>query len=110
MYNYNRVINAIARYMDDEIVNKLSGVQRWVVGTGTGLILSKGKEVFNDLRNNEVVKMLHIIDGDNIDVDTLYGELKKQAQKSSATLNMPMIGTITFNENDIDKIYDLIKQ
>ena len=35
--------------------------------------------------------------------------MKKQAKKSSVTFDVPMLGPITLNEQDVDKIYDFIK-
>lgn len=110
MYDYNKVINGIAKYIDTEIVDKILGWKKWVVGSGLGLALSNSTNVFNQLKNNEFVKMLNIIDKDNkIDVDKIYKELKKQAKKSSITFEVPMVGSITLNDQDIEKLYELIK-
>lgn len=110
MYDYNKVINGIAKYIDTEIVDKIIGWKKWVVGSGLGLALSNSTNVFNQLKNNEFVKMLNIIDKDNkIDVDKIYKELKKQAKKSSITFELPMVGSITLNDQDIEKLYELIK-
>ena len=110
MYEYNKVINGIAKYIDYEIVEKISGWKKWVVGSGMGLALSNTTEVFNQLKNNEFVKMLGVIDKeDKVDVDKIYKEMKKQAKKSSVTFDVPMLGPITLNEQDVDKIYDFIK-
>ena len=46
---------------------------------------------------------------DKVDVDKIYKEMKKQAKKSAVTFDMPMIGPITLNEQDVDKMYELIK-
>lgn len=110
MYDYNKVINGIAKYIDTEIVDKILGWKKWVVGSGLGIALSNSTNVFNQLKNNEFVKMLNIIDKDNkIDVDKIYKELKKQAKKSSITFELPMVGSITLNDQDIEKLYELIK-
>lgn len=110
MYEYNKVINGIAKYIDEEIVEKIGGWQKWVIGSGVGLMLSNTSGTFNQLKNNELVKMLNIIDkNDKIDVDKIYKELKKQAKKSSATFDVPMLGPTTLNEQDVDKIYEFIK-
>lgn len=110
MYDYNKVINGIAKYIDTEIVDKILGWKKWVVGSGLGLALSNSTNVFNQLKNNEFVKMLNIIDKDNkIDVDKIYKELRKQAKKSSITFEVPMVGSITLNDQDIEKLYELIK-
>ena len=110
MYDYNKVINGIAKYIDTEIVDKIAGWKKWIVGSGLGLALSNSTNVFNQVKNNEFVKMLNIIDKDNkIDVDKIYKELKKQAKKSSITFELPMVGSITLNDQDIEKLYELIK-
>lgn len=110
MYEYNKVINGIAKYVDTEIVDKITGWKKWVVGSGIGLALSNATEVFNQLKNNEFVKMLGVIDKeDKVNVDKIYKEMKKQAKKSAVTFDMPMIGPITLNEQDVDKMYELIK-
>ena len=110
MYEYNKVINGIAKYIDYEIVEKISGWKKWVVGSGMGIALSNTSGVFNQVKNNEFVKMLNIIDKDDrINVDKIYKEMKKQAKKSSVTFDVPMLGPITLNEQDVDKIYEFIK-
>ena len=110
MYEYNKVISGIAKYVDTEIVDKITGWKKWVVGSGIGLALSNTTEVFNQLKNNEFVKMLGVIDKeDKIDIDKIYKEMKKQAKKSAITFDAPVIGAITLNEQDVDKIYEMIK-
>ena len=52
---------------------------------------------------------MNIIDSDDrIDVDLLYNELKKQAQKGAITFNVPLLGAITLNDTDLDKLYQRI--
>ena len=110
MYEYNKVISGIVKYVDTEIVDKITGWKKWVVGSGIGLALSNTTEVFNQLKNNEFVKMLGVINKeDKVYVDKIYKEMKKQAKKSAVTFDMPMIGPITLNEQDVDKMYELIK-
>lgn len=110
MFEYNRVINGIAKYIDIEIVDKIGGWKKWVIGSAVGVTLSNGTEVFNQLKNNDFIKMLGIIDkNDKIDIDKIYKEMKKQAKKSSITFNVPMIGAMTLNEQDLDKMYEFIR-
>lgn len=111
MYEYNKVITAIAKFVDSEIVDKITGWQKWVVGSGVGIALSNSTNFFNQVKKNELVKMLNIIDKDDkINVDKIYKELKKQAKNSPITFNAPIIGAVTFNEQDVDKLYELIKE
>ena len=111
MVTYNQVVNGMSRYIDQEIVNKMQGWQRWALGAGAGIMMNKGTNMFNTLKAHPVVKMLEVIDeNDMIDIDTIYAELRKQAEKGSATFDAPMIGMITLTKDDVDKLYRLIKE
>ena len=109
MYEYSRVINAIATFVDNEILTNVNGWQKWVLGSGLGIALSDSEELFNTLKNNEIVKMLKIVDDDKINVDKIYKELKKQAKKSPVSFSIPMIGTLTLKEEDVDRLYEIIQ-
>lgn len=110
VYEYSKVINGIAKYIDTEIVEKIVGWRKWIVGGGIGIALSNMTDVFNQVKNNEFVKILNIVDKDDkINVEKIYKEMKKQAKKSAITFDAPVIGAITLNEQDVDKIYEMIK-
>lgn len=109
MYSYEKVLNGLTKYIDDEIVNKLPGWKKWVVGSGIGIMLSNADNVFNQIKSNEFVKMLNLVDEQGrINVEEIYKELKKQAQNSSASIELPMVGAFVLNEQDVDKLYHLI--
>ena len=109
MYSYDKVMNGIAKYIDNEIVDKIPGWKKWLVGSGIGMMLSNSNNIFEQVKNNEFVKLLNIIDDyDNIDVENIYKELKKQAQKGSIDVDLPMIGSFRLNDQDVDKLYRFI--
>lgn len=111
MVTYNQVVNGMAKYIDQEIINKIQGWQRWALGAGAGIMMNKGTNMFNAFKAHPVVKMLEVIDeNDMIDIDTIYTELRKQAEKGSATIDIPMVGSITLTKDDVDKLYRLIKE
>lgn len=111
MVTYNQVVNGMAKYIDQEIINKIQGLPRWGLGAVSGIALSKGTNIFNALKAHPIIKMLEVIDeNDMIDIDTIYTEIRKQAEKGSATFDAPMIGTITLTKDDVDKLYRLIKE
>ncbi len=109
MYNIEQVVNGITRYIDEDIISKTNGYQKWILGVGTGLIMNKSTELFNEIQKNPLIKSLGVIDGNEIDVDLLYREFKKQADKGSITFDIPLGGKLTLDTNDIDKIYECIK-
>ena len=110
MYNYNQVIQGITNYLDKEIVDKIIGWKKWVFGAGVGIMLSKSTDIFNQIKNNNLIKSLQIIDKeDKIDVDLLYTYLKKEADKGAITFDTPGLGALTLTADDVDKLYNYIK-
>ena len=72
--------------------------------------MDKATHIFNSLKSNEIVKMLELIsEDDEIDVDSIYKELKKQAEKRYR-IDLPLIGTMTFTTTDVDKLYHSIQR
>jgi hypothetical protein len=103
--------NGLAKYIDTELVPMISGWQKWVFGATVSLSLAKISNIFNALKDNAFLKMLDVIDEkDNIDIDTIYREFHKQAQKGAITFDIPIINMpLTLNANDVDKLYHFIK-
>ena len=78
MYEYNKVINGIATFIDEEVLTGINGWQKWVLGSGVGIALSDAEELFNTLKNSELIKVLKIVDGDKVNVDKIYKELNSK--------------------------------
>lgn len=109
MANLGQVKNGLARYIDREITAKMTGWQKWVFGAMAGVALNNTAGIFEQLKQMPVVKMLGVVDAnDNIDMDSLYHQFKEQARKGPITFDVPMIGPMTLNEGDVDKIYNAI--
>ena len=110
MIHYTRVIQGIASYVDNELVSKLAGSWKaWLLGGMAGIAMSKAEQIFHSVKDNAFVTALGLVEGENIDVDTLFAELRKQAQKGTATATLPIIGPVTFGQTDIDALYRYIK-
>lgn len=110
MVTISQVQLGFTKYVDDEIIGKISGLEKWIIGAYVGLAARKSVELFNQLKDNPAVKMLGVIDEDDlIDIDLLYEEFKNQAKEHGAvTFNVPIIGALTLNSSDIDKLYNCI--
>lgn len=111
MVSVNQVQSGLTRFMDAEIVSKMSGWQKWVFGVGMGLTMNKTADIVEVLKGNPLIAMLGVITQDNqIDLDALYREFKRQAAQGPATIEIPGIPAITLHEADVDKIYQYITQ
>lgn len=109
MYDYTVVMNGLAEFVDTEILSKIDDWRKWVFGAGVGLYLSQGEDMIKQLRENNLVRKMNLIDKNNkINVDLLYKEMKVQAAKSAIMFNIPTIGPLVINEKDLDTIYGII--
>lgn len=110
MVHKSKVLNGIAGYVDAEIVSKMAGSWKaWLVGGAAGLVTARAGKLIDELSKNPMVTALGLVEGENIDVDAIYTELLKQAQKGSATIELPVIGPITFGVADVESLYRHIK-
>lgn len=110
MVSLTKVINGMRIWLDTELIASMNGLNKWIVGAGLAMYLDNGANIFNELKQNEMVKALQIIDeSDMIDIDKIYNYLIKEAQKCPATFKIPYIGAITLHETDIEKLYSCIK-
>lgn len=109
MIHYSKVVNGLMSYVDNEIVAKMNGsLKGWGVGIVAGLLGRKADQVFATLRNNPIAASLGLIDGEMVDVEAVYSEALRMAQRGSATVNVPMIGAVTFSAADVESLYRYI--
>lgn len=111
MVRVEQIQRGVARYIDEEFTNKLSGWQKWVFGASAAMFLENFSATTQQLQTNPVVKTLGVFDeSGNIDVEKLYRYFKKQAERGPTSFSAPILGTVTMNAQDIDKLYTHIMQ
>lgn len=111
MVSIDRIQSGIARYLDTEIVPKMSGVNKWLVSAVASAYISDAPELLRKLNGNKAIVALNLIDeAGNVDIDKVYQHLKPIAAKCSAPITLPVVGTLTFTEQDVDSLYAYIMQ
>ena len=109
MVSMAQVQNGVAKYIDAEIVGKLTDWRKWVIGAGAALMIQDLPATLSRYKENEIVKMLGVIDSDNnVDIDKLYKQFQAQAQKGAITFTAPVLGAVTLNASDVDKLYHFV--
>lgn len=110
-YNTEQVIRGLIQYADNEVMSKLPMSGKWIAGTAISLATNKTANIINALRDNTIVNMLGLIDEENnIDVDALINAMKSAADKyGKLTVNIPMMGSMTFSSSDIDRLRTYIQ-
>lgn len=108
--NVERVLNGIVKYMDREILSTMNDWQEFLARLGMARLLGN-KNLEAMLLDNSYVKTFAIIDEHgNVDVDGLHRDFKSLIQsKGKIEVALPMFGTYTFNESDVDKLFDCIR-
>lgn len=109
-YSVEQIQRGVSRYLEEEFVNKMGGWQKWIFGAGAGMYIAKLNEVIGTYKTNPIVSQLGIFpDGGGVDVDAIYRAVKEQAVKSPVTFDAPMLGSVTLNSADVDKLYNYIR-
>lgn len=109
MVHYSKVINGLMAYVDNEIVSKMAGsLKGWGIGIAAGLVGRRAEQIYSALRDNAALASLGLIDGEMVDIEAIYAEALRMARKGTATVNIPMIGAVTFSAADIESLYRYI--
>lgn len=109
MVTLAQVQAGVEKYLDTEILSKIPGWQKWVLGAAASRTLSRSGEIFNTLKSNPVVSAMGVIDDqDQIDIDAIYREFAAQAQRGAVTFDVPFVGALTLTAADVDKLYRYI--
>lgn len=109
MVNIEQVKQGFAKYIDAEFTNKMTGINRWLVGGIAGIAILRAENIFNHLKDMPFIKMLDVVDENGmIDIDIIYNAFLEQARRGEAVIDMPMVGQTKFNEHDIEMLYRYI--
>lgn len=110
MIHYTKVLRGIEQYVRNEILAQLNGtIVKWIGGAFVAAVLEDAEGVFRAASGNELVKILRIVDGENVNVEKAYGLLLAEARQGAATVNVKIIPPITFTEKDVESLYRYIK-
>ena len=107
MVSVDKIEQGVANYLDAELMPQLkgNGIEKVIVGTTASLLIRKTGTIIEGYKDNKLVKMLGIIDDNGaVDVDTLVEEVKKNIPKEGVKVEVPILGTLTFHKDDVDKL------
>lgn len=109
-YEFEKVIDGILAYMNEEIYPRMNEWQNFVARTLVGRMLNSQEYIKHSLINNGFIRTLNIIDSEGmIDVDSLLNDIKNEMHKcENLSLNIPMFGKLTFKASDVDVLHQHI--
>lgn len=110
MVHYTRVLQGVTAFVDRELLPALNGSWKaWLLGGMTGIVAAQGEALFNQYKGMPLLTSLRLVDGENINIDLLQAEMRKQAQRGTATVSLPIIGPVTFGAADVEKLFTYIR-
>ena len=104
MVTIQQVRQGMCRYIDTEFINKIGGLAKWGVAIGGSLIVEKYTS------DPSILKSIGCLSEDGmVDIDRLYDIVYNVAkERGKVTQNFPMIGDVSFTEEDVTKLYHYI--
>lgn len=108
--NFEKVINGIVKYLNNNIYVGMSDWQEMLARIAVSRLLGNSENIKIALINNPFIKTFAIMDSDgNVDIDGIMHDLKNQiAEKGKLTISLPMFGNFTFTVEDVDKLHRTI--
>ena len=107
MVEFNRVIDGLARYINNNFYSKLNDWQEVIARIAVGRIIGNPEVLKQSLQANGIVRTFAVMDSEgNVDLEPIMRDLKKEIErKGKLTVEVPMFGKISFLPKDIDEIY-----
>lgn len=111
MTDIARVRDGVVGFANANVLPHLPQKQQFLAGMAIGLASAKAENMLTVAAGNPAVKMLGVVNGREVDTDALYAAAKDQIRKLGVLeIDIPIIGTLRFNEADLDALYQHIQQ
>lgn len=111
MVTVDKIKNGIVKYVDSDLFPIMNGAPKVVLGAYVTIVVEKLPTIISNLRNMPAIAILDVIGKDgSVDIDTLYKAIAPMMKQERITLNMPIVGKYTFGKEDLDNLYNYIKE
>jgi hypothetical protein len=106
-----QVVTGIAKYINSEFVEQVEGLKKWAVIGAASLAVDKVDAVGAAIQKSQIARSFGVIGEDgSINIDALKSCLDAAADSTGPVVQqIPLLGPVTFKKEDIQKVYDYIK-
>lgn len=110
MVSVNQIRDGVIEYANARILPKLSPGRQFAAGTALGIIAARAEPMARELAENAAIRATGLLSENGmVDIDALYEAAMAQLRRQKTLpLEIPMIGKLTFDENDIAELYRTI--
>ena len=105
-----KVQAGLAAFVDNEMINHMEGWQKIGFGAASALAIKNLPNTLDAYMNHPVVVAFGVVDNDkNIDIDALHDAVIDNFTSAGEYVNIPLIGRIKISKQDIENLYQYIK-
>lgn len=110
MFSADKIQRGAARFVDVEILPNLEGKDKWIVSGIATLYLSRLPALIQQAKQSPAVKLAGVISEDGmVDIESILNGVRPAARQTPAVINIPMGGSLRFTEQDLDTLFNYIK-
>lgn len=111
MVEIARIKDGVMLYAQKHMMPLLDSKGQFMLGVGLGMISQRAEAMLASLGQNELIKTLGIIDGQQMDWEALHAAAVEQIKRQGKmTWDIPLIGRLTFDEKDLRDLHQCIMQ
>lgn len=109
MVPMQQFIEGAKRYIASDVIPHMPTDRQFITGVALGVASSKMDRIATYLKENPLVQVLGLVDGDMVDDDALITAMREQMQKQGAVhMDVPWIGKLSFAAQDVDALHRAI--
>lgn len=110
MVSVTQIRDGVLEYVSARVLPKLSPGKQFAAGTALGIVAARAEELLRGLAKNTAIKATGIIaENGMVDIDSIYNAALMQLKRQKTLpVDIPFIGKLTFDENDITELYRTI--
>lgn len=110
MMEISTIRDGVIRYVYKHMMPKMDSKSQFLLGMALGTISGRVDELMGKIAQNETAKALGIISEEGVDYETIIGAAMAQMQQQKKlVLDVPVIGRLTFDEQDLRDLHQCIK-
>lgn len=110
MVSIDQFKNGLHKYIETDMLPHLRGFKK--IGLHAYLLLAENNvlDLVENFKTHPAVSVLQIIDENNmIDIDRMYNAIAPNFIEKQK-VKIPIVGEFTFDRNDLEKLYQLIRE
>ena len=109
MVEIARIRDGVMDYATQHMMPKMDSKGQFLLGTVLGMAAGRVETVIRSLGENEMVKALGVIRGDQMDWETLYSAAIAQIKRQGRLVwDVPLLGRLAFDEQDLRDLHQCV--